>query len=81
MTFPYPTVIDGNLTPERRVKDCFKLNIRENTIRTALHEAAYHRGVARHRPYLNTLNRKRWAKFVKEYKDWTVEPGQSAIFC
>ena len=51
-----------------RLKNLFRLEVHENTIRNALQEAGYHHRVARRRPYLNKRDRKRRLKFAKKHK-------------
>src|SRR5438270_6725521 len=63
-----------------QLKDYFKLEVHENTIRKTLQEAGYCHRVARCRPYLNKWDRKCRLKFAKEHRDWTVEDWGKVLF-
>jgi len=52
-----------------RLKRLFNLQVHENTLRSALADAGYLHKIAKRRPYLTNLDRKRRLKFAKEHKD------------
>ena len=62
------------------LKKDLHLSVHEHTIHSALQQAGYFHRVARHRPYLNKLDRSRRLKFAKEHRDWTKEQWAHVLF-
>ena len=56
------------------------LNASENTVRKALRELGYDHKVAKRRPFLKKLDRKRRLQYAKRHQHWTVEDWARVIF-